>query len=865
MMHDVEISRYDNSMNEFQKEIETYNELTFVRESIWLTRVEKRENKTHTFVKINLKFKNDVDKAIKKELIVNEKALQVTEFLNNRINQCHNCQKFEHLINTCREINAKCRLCAKNHDIRMHICVWYTNQRNHVLIYHRNAQIVTKLTQQMIRTASIFELSKLNRRKVINLRLYEWYNYSRNSILATQLCKIYKHDNLVTKVWFKEKDWHYMHARIVNWFESNHYFYSTCNKILFEQKQIETPKQRIVTFVSKKFIFFVTSRSNLCLNTNIQILNISKTNIENFTVFNVYNKKSQKSSSEKYTIERKLTTINLTKNSIICEDFNAHHQRWNSRITSSVRANALIDWLNKFNCELINISNKYTFTDENSNSVIDLTFATIDLASKITNWSINDDAEIDSNHEIIKFSINVENIETVNNSMIEKFNTQKTNWNKFSKYIKNNHSSIKNRMSRLLNNSCQESLNEDAKLLRNVIIETSDVFISKRRSCENSEVWWTDELTQLKKILAKAKRMYKVLSNEENLSIFKRNRNDYFQTIRFAKKEFWSNFLNNAIEKKIFQAYKFIKNNRMKKLSSIQYEKKTNIEFENKFNVFLEAMYSTSSNVENMNDETKIRLKLTSDWFKWFNLIEWKLRKTIFISASNKASKSNQLIFLIVQKAYNSISNIFFMLYSELINRDHHLVCWREEIEAILKKSNKSNYTASKAYRIITFLNYLEKIFEKIIVSRLLCFEQTSNLLDLNQINERKSLSTIDAVMNLTHDIELSFEKKKSTTCVFLNIKEAYNYVSIKQLLNVMKKLHLSHQTLKWIEEFINNRSIELTFNEKKQDKRQIRIEILQESSISSILFLIYTRFLFAKLKIDVNIVTSSFVNDIVI
>jgi hypothetical protein len=276
-------------------------------------------------------------------------------------------------------------------------------------------------------------------------------------------------------------------------------------------------------------------------------------------------------------------------------------------------------------------------------------------------------------------------------------------------------------------------------------------------------------------------------------------------------------------------------------------------------------MYSTSSNVENMNDETKIRLKLTSDWFKWFNLIEWKLRKTIFISASNKASKSNQLIFLIVQKAYNSISNIFFMLYSELINRDHHLVCWREEIEAILKKSNKSNYTASKAYRIITFLNYLEKIFEKIIVSRLLCFEQTSNLLDLNQINERKSLSTIDAVMNLTHDIELSFEKKKSTTCVFLNIKEAYNYVSIKQLLNVMKKLHLSHQTLKWIEEFINNRSIELTFNEKKQDKRQIRIEILQESSISSILFLIYTRFLFAKLKIDVNIVTSSFVNDIVI
>jgi ribonuclease HI len=125
--------------------------------------------------------------------------------------------------------------------------------------------------------------------------------------------------------------------------------------------------------------------------------------------------------------------------------------------------------------------------------------------------------------------------------------------------------------------------------------------------------------------------------------------------------------------------------------------------------------------------------------------------------------------------------------------------------------------------------------------------------------------TAIDAVMNLTHDIELSLKEKKSTTCVFLDIKKAYDYVSLKQLLSVMKKLHLSFQIFKWIKKFINCRSIELTFDEKKQEKRHIRTKISQKSSISSILFLIYTRFLFAKLKIDVNIETSSFVNDIVI
>jgi hypothetical protein len=97
-------------------------------------------------------------------------------------------------------------------------------------------------------------------------------------------------------------------------------------------------------------------------------------------------------------------------------------------------------------------------------------------------------------------------------------------------------------------------------------------------------------------------------------------------------------------------------------------------------------MYLKSSNIENSNNENEIRLKLNSDLFKWSKLSESELRKAIFTSASNKASRSDQLIFLIVQEAYNSILNIFCLLYFKLIYRDPHLVSWRENIEAMLKK-----------------------------------------------------------------------------------------------------------------------------------------------------------------------------------
>ncbi len=114
-----------------------------------------------------------------------------------------------------------------------------------------------------------------------------------------------------------------------------------------------------------------------------------------------------------------------------------------------------------------------------------------------------------------------------------------------------------------------------------------------------------------------------------------------FKQFELQRKKSWSHFLNNAVEKEIFSAYKFTKNNQMKKLSSIQYDEKTNIEFEDKYNAFIEAMYLVSLNIENTNEKNEFRLKLNSESFEWSNLIESELRKAIFTFASNKASRSN--------------------------------------------------------------------------------------------------------------------------------------------------------------------------------------------------------------------------------
>ena len=44
---------------------------------------------------------------------------------------------------------------------------------------------------------------------------------------------------------------------------------------------------------------------------------------------------------------------------------------------------------------------------------------------------------------------------------------------------------------------------------------------------------------------------------------------------------------------------------------------------------------------------------------------------------------------------------------------------WRKAIGVILKKPNKEDYSIPKSYRVISLLNYLGKISEKIVATRL--------------------------------------------------------------------------------------------------------------------------------------------------
>ena len=224
----------------------------------------------------------------------------------------------------------------------------------------------------------------------------------------------------------------------------------------------QNKKSKTMTFVLKKSALKITPRPDISNDSDVQVLHITDIDIDDCMIINIYNEKNQLSTSNEYTIDRALTKVELSTNSIICDSFNAHYAWWNFRISSSIRANSLIDWLIKNQCELINISNKITFSkqciminDQNwtLTLIIDLIFATCHMINKITDWSINENAFTESNYEIIEFLIICKNIETVDNFMNNAYNVDKANWKKFEKYLKSIHDSNIESMQKLIKNS----------------------------------------------------------------------------------------------------------------------------------------------------------------------------------------------------------------------------------------------------------------------------------------------------------------------------------------------------------------------------------------------------------------------------
>ena len=153
---------------------------------------------------------------------------------------------------------------------------------------------------------------------------------------------------------------------------------------------------------------------------------------------------------------------------------------------------------------------------------------------------------------------------------------------------------------------------------------------------------------------------------------------------------------------------------------------------------------------------------------------------------------------------------------------------------------NKGSANEVNNYRPISLLSNIDKIFEKLIHSRLMEFLDHNGSLFNHQFGFRKKHSTTHALINLTERVRFNIDKGNFACGVFIDLQKAFDTVDHEILLSKLEHYGIRGKCNSWFRSYLFDRRQYVTVHGSNSNQDFIRHGVPQGSVLGPLLFLIY-------------------------
>lgn len=475
------------------------------------------------------------------------------------------------------------------------------------------------------------------------------------------------------------------------------------------------------------------------------------------------------------------------KETIIGGDLNAKSPLWGAPRTDA-RGSLVAEWISSENLSILNTGGCPTFRRREQESWIDITLCTESLAAR-TDWKVLDEIETRSYHQYISIDIRDREMRPrLSDIGLSGWNTRSLD-----KEVLITHILERKRDTGI---STAEDLIE-------IVTEACDKAMKRNHPKKKRGVyWWNEEIREKRKNCISARRKFtrerKRGAGDERCTnlyeAYKSHRLELVTEIKASKDRCWKQICEELEQDIWGRAYQIVTKKMGRKKTELPPELRKRIIDD----LFPEHEIRTISERPIANDEIR----------------EFDMGELLSALVNIKLKKSpgpDMIPPLVVKEVGLAIPEVILTITNNLLLEGKVPKMWKEAKVALVPKPIK-NQGDPATYRPLCLLNTFGKLYERMILNRLLKEVEEKEILAPQQYGFLPGKSTIQAIQQVVRiaETEINATRRKRKLCILiaLDIKNAFNSAPWLQIIRALEKKGLSTYLIKLFEDYLKDRQI---------------------------------------------------------